>query len=68
MVKIIALTTDGGMVVGKLYEVGAEIASTLIKVKRARLASDKQVVEQAVSENEIVEDTTKTTKRKNKQK
>jgi hypothetical protein len=68
MVKIIALTTDGGMVVGKLYEVGAEIASTLIKVKRARLASDKQVVEEIVSENEIVEDTTKTTKRKNKQK
>jgi hypothetical protein len=66
MVKIIALTTDGGMVIGNIYEVGAEIASTLISVKRAKLASDKQEVEQTVSKTEIVEQTTKTTKRKSK--
>jgi hypothetical protein len=50
MVKIIALTNDGGMIVGKQYEVGADIASTLISVKRAMLLSDNQVVEETVKE------------------
>jgi len=36
MKKIIALTSDGGMVIGKTYEVGANVASTLVASKRAK--------------------------------
>jgi hypothetical protein len=51
MVKIIALTNAGGMIVGAEYEVGANVASTLITSKRARLASDK--VEEEIKETPI---------------
>lgn len=34
--KIVALTSDGGMVINQVYEVGAEVASALIQSKRAK--------------------------------
>lgn len=57
MIKIIALTNVGGMVVGKEYEVGNQTASILTKAKYCKYASDSDCGSEAYS---LVEDTTNT--------
>lgn len=36
MIKIIAITNDGGMEIGKEYLVGAGVAAILVNAKRAK--------------------------------
>lgn len=40
MIDIIATDSTGGMIIGKTYRVGAELASTLINLNRAKYADD----------------------------
>lgn len=68
MMKIIALTNHGGMIIGKEYEVGAEIASILTSVKRAKYSDDglNPVEEKVKSVTSKAEAKPKTIRRKTK--
>jgi hypothetical protein len=44
MIKIIATTDAGGMIIGNEYLVTEQLAGILLSVKRCRLASEPEVI------------------------